>query len=386
MSMRIALVYDLIYPYSKGGVEKRLRGLALHLARRGHEVHLYGTKDWAGPDHLEEDGIHLHGVKSPTTIHARHGRRSIRQALVYAAALSRILTRERYDIVDVQNMAPLAALAALIATRASNSTSVVTWHEVWRGHWTEHVGLVGHMGRLAELALARWATNHVAVSEGTRRQLIEMGVKQVALIPNGVDCDIIRAAPINPVAPDVIYVGRLAAHKNLELLIDATAVLRSRGLAPTVTLVGEGPAREQLESKVRTEKLDTVTFMGSVHDEHAIYSLLRSARVFALPSTREGFGLAALEAAAAGLPVVTVDHPLNGATELVVGRSTGLATPSSPHEFASALHAVMYDEDLGRMLREGAQNAAAYYDWSRVAPMAESEYLRFRDSSMNQQN
>jgi len=60
--MKIAFVYDAIYPYVKGGVEKRVEELAVRLSRRGHEIHLFGMKFWDGEDILMRDGIYLHGV------------------------------------------------------------------------------------------------------------------------------------------------------------------------------------------------------------------------------------------------------------------------------------------------------------------------------------
>jgi hypothetical protein len=59
--MKIAVVYDVIYPYVKGGVEKRVWDLAVRLACRGHEVHLYGMKFWDGEDIINHEGVFLHG-------------------------------------------------------------------------------------------------------------------------------------------------------------------------------------------------------------------------------------------------------------------------------------------------------------------------------------
>ena len=60
--MKIAFVYDAIYPYVKGGVEKRIWELAVRLSSRGHDVHLFGMKFWEGGDILVHEGISLHGV------------------------------------------------------------------------------------------------------------------------------------------------------------------------------------------------------------------------------------------------------------------------------------------------------------------------------------
>ena len=65
--MKIAFVYDVIYPYVKGGVEKRIRELAVRLSSRGHDVHIVGMKYWEGPDTLKMDGDNPARNLSPAT-------------------------------------------------------------------------------------------------------------------------------------------------------------------------------------------------------------------------------------------------------------------------------------------------------------------------------
>lgn len=374
--MKIAFVYDLIYPYSKGGVEKRIRDLGYQLAARGHDVHIYGTKQWDGPDDMESDGLHLHGVRGSAPRHTKNGARSIAQAVIFACALARRLLHERFDIIDVQNMAPLACLATLATSKVTGSVPVVTWHEVWREYWNSYLGWIGYVGRLAEWMIARLAPNHLAVSRTTMRRVHSLRRAYVGLVPNGVDCAKIKSASPSQLVSDVIYVGRLVDHKNVGFLIDAIASLRFDGFVPDVLITGDGPARALLQQKAASMSLDNVTFLGSPDSELTVYSLLKSAQVFALPSRREGFGLAALEAAAAGLPVVTVDHPQNGATELVIGRAMGRASSPFPAEFASHVRELLEDDELRSILSSNASTAAADFDWSIIAPLAEREYFK----------
>ena len=64
--MKIAYIYDTIYPYTFGGVEKRIWELSTRLAQRGHEVHIFGPKFWTGSRIIQKEGIYLHGVcKAP---------------------------------------------------------------------------------------------------------------------------------------------------------------------------------------------------------------------------------------------------------------------------------------------------------------------------------
>ena len=82
--MKIAFVYDVIYPYVKGGVEKRIWELAIRLSARGHNVHIVGMKYWDGPDSVEKDGVTLHGICPSQTLYA-DGRRTIGEAIYFSA-------------------------------------------------------------------------------------------------------------------------------------------------------------------------------------------------------------------------------------------------------------------------------------------------------------
>ena len=99
--MKIAFVYDVIYPYVKGGVEIRIHELAIRLGARGHDVHIIGMKYWDGPDSIETDGITLHGICPPQQLYA-DGRRTLFEALYFSCHLLPFLMREEFDIIDCQ--------------------------------------------------------------------------------------------------------------------------------------------------------------------------------------------------------------------------------------------------------------------------------------------
>jgi glycosyltransferase involved in cell wall biosynthesis len=168
----------------------------------------------------------------------------------------------------------------------------------------------------------------------------------------------------------------LVEHKNLDLLIDALSLMKNDGQEPKVVIVGDGPIRARLQEKSAAQGLNNVSFRADIESERTVYSLLKSARLFVLPSTREGFGLAALEAAAAGLPVATISHPSNGALDLVIGHHFGLASGPTPDEYAALIREILEDGQLHRTLSEYATVAAAEYNWPRVLPSIEREYSR----------
>ena len=100
--MKIAFVYDAVYPYRIGGVEKRIFELSRRLAQRGHELHIFALKEWLGNASFIQDGVYYHGLGHPGSFYT-HGRRSIREAFYFGWKVFKPLLKERFDIIDCQN-------------------------------------------------------------------------------------------------------------------------------------------------------------------------------------------------------------------------------------------------------------------------------------------
>src|SRR5690348_18451910 len=96
---KIAFVYDAIYPYVKGGGERRYYELAKRLAAKGYDVHLYGMKFWEGPNVMREGGLTLHGLCHARPLYTKSGRRSITQAVWFGLASLKLLGA-RFDVID----------------------------------------------------------------------------------------------------------------------------------------------------------------------------------------------------------------------------------------------------------------------------------------------
>ena len=375
--MRIAFVYDTSYPETKGGVERRVWELARRLARRGHEVHLLVPHGWDGPPTIEREGVLLRGVCRSRPLYTPRGRRAVRPALVHAIGVLRLLRSERYDLIDCQIPDHPGALATWLTTRRRPETRLmITWHEAWGRYWVEEMGPIGHAGRQVERLVARLPGRHLAVSQHTADILARLGRRVEAVIPAGVDLHPIEVGSYEPRPSDVLFVGRLVPTKNLGLLIESIAILVRRGLRPRVLIVGDGPSRESWEQDVVRRGLSgIIEFVGILESGHEVVTTLQSTRVVALPSVREGFGMIALEAAAHGVPVVTVDHPRNAARHLVRDGVTGLCVPPTPPAFADALQTVLEDDVLAERLARGALEGARRASWDATTDDTEATYL-----------
>jgi len=142
----------------------------------------------------------------------------------------------------------------------------------------------------------------------------------------------------------VLAIGRLIASKNFGSLIDSIKLLRQRGVDAVGLVLGDGPERSDLEK----EAGDTVHFQGSVSREDVIKALA-ACDIYAQPSRWEAFGLAILEAMAAGRPVVA--SAVDGIREVVADKESGILVSSEdPVQFADALTSLAHDPERRRRM------------------------------------
>ena len=183
---------------------------------------------------------------------------------------------------------------------------------------------------------------------------------QVSVIYNGVDISrinqIIKNTERRDGSPTVVTVGRHVPVKNYGTLLEAFRTVQERLPDVTLSLIGDGPLRNQLEAQAISLGIsDSVQFKGQV-SRSDVYRELGRADVFTIPSQAEGFCVAAVEAMAAGLPVVVSDI---GVLHEVVGEPGVYADPNESAEFADSIASLIKDPQrrnrLGAAAKERAQ-------------------------------
>ncbi|AEK73115.1 lps biosynthesis rfbU related protein [Thermococcus sp. 4557] len=367
--MRIAFIYDALYPEVKGGVERRLYELGKRLARK-HEVHWYTFGWWGGRGTIERDGITIHGLGKPVELY-RGGVRSPLEALQFSL---RVLMGEvdSYDVVDCQEFPYLHAYPSRLRF-GDSAAFVVTWHEYWGDYWGEYIPVGSSVGRAIERNLLRLTENHLAVSMHTLDRLKELARLNFGFVPNGIDFGLIRSVEPHPeLRYDAVFVGRLIEHKNVGLLLEALRIILRDVPLFRVGIVGDGPMRGELERMARELGVEkNVDFLGFLPSFEEVVSVVKSSRVFAFPSIREGFGIAVLEANAAGVPAVVVSAPMNASADLIIAGRNGHVSDPTPVDFARKLLLVW--EDSHRMRRPSVSYARGY-DWDNVANQLERYY------------
>ncbi len=305
-----------------GGGERQVLGLLAHLHAAGHRQTLAADPRGRLAPRAAELGIRVVPL-------------AIRNHLDIPAArrLAGLLAREPYAILHFHT-ARAHAMAAFLG-KSSGVLRVVTRRMDYRlrGGW-----------------YTRRLYNHgvqavIAISEGVRAMLIESGVEpaRIHLVPSGVEPAWFAPRPgaraaarerhgISDAQWLAVVVGALEERKGHAVLLDALASLRDPRLR--VLCAGDGSLRDALPAHAAALGLgDTVRFLGAVDD---VAELLAAADAFLMPSHHEGLGVAALEAMAAGLPVVA--SRVGGLPEAVIDGETGLLVP--PGEAAALAHAI----------------------------------------------
>lgn len=215
----------------------------------------------------------------------------------------------------------------------------------------------------------------IAVSETTRTDLQARGLAGVPIevVPNGVDIGFFRPDPavVPGPRPRLAYVGRVKRYKRIDLFLRAAQLLRRERPDLEVEIVGRGDHRPALERLAARLGLGgTVRFTGEVSEEEK-RERLRRAHVVAYPSPKEGWGIAAMEAAACGVPVVASDSP--GLRDSVRHGETGLLVPHGDvAQLAAALGRLLDDEPLRRRLGEGGVAWARRFSWEAATDRIEA--------------
>jgi glycosyltransferase involved in cell wall biosynthesis len=196
------------------------------------------------------------------------------------------------------------------------------------------------------------------------------------VVANGVDLGRIESVEAGEQVYDIIYAGRLSAHKRLDLLIEAVGIAKKDLPEIRCCIVGDGPDRENLAKLAEELKVEeSVEFLGFLESDEEVISKMKSSKVFVLPSTREGFGITVLEANASGLPAVVVDAKKSAASGLIREGENGLLCDPSAPSIASKVEELLRD-DLFKKMAGSSKESAREHDWSEIARKVEEVYER----------
>ena len=360
--MRIAIVYDCLYPNTIGGAERWYRALAERLDGR-HEVTYLTRRQWdreRGP----ETPFQTIAVSGASPLYTRSGRRRIWPPVRFGIGVFWHLLRHggRYDVVHSCSVPYFSLVGAWLAMRIRRrGRLVVDWFELWsRDYWIEYLGSVGgRIGHAVQRLCVRLPDRSFAFSHLHERRLLEYGHRGPltrltgiyaggsATEDEGGEDDAAKAETDRE--PLVVFAGRHIPEKRVRLVPDVVAAARRRRPDLRCVMFGDGPELEALRERIAELGLGGAVELPGRASADQVRAGMAAAACMLLPSMREGYGLVVVEAVALGTPAVVVDSTDNAATELVEPGVNGfIAASADPEQVAER---VLDAIDGGQVLR-----------------------------------
>ncbi|HET9185013.1 MAG TPA: glycosyltransferase [Solirubrobacterales bacterium] len=396
--MRILMVAQTYAPVV-GGEERLTQDLSTELAARGHEVSVATLRQPLGPP-PQRDGVRVHLLES--SVHEVPGVEVLEERRYAPPApdprtarqLRRLIRAERPEVIHGHNWLVHSALPAV---RGSGAALVLSLHDYSLVCATKRLFLHGGVcsgpapGKCLRHALEHYGTAKgamiscgIASSSFWLRREVDMFLpvsseveRQSRLAPDAprrVVPNFVRELPAPPAAGDprlaalpeepfVLYFGDLTTDKGVPCLVEAHQALPD---PPPLVLVG----RDQLERPLSGERIHAV---GPLPHALTIEAVRRSLFTVAPSLLPESFGIVALEAAAAGKPVIASD--IGGLPDVVLDGETGLLVePGDPAALAAAMRRLLADPRLREDLGAAAAARAADFSPAVVVPMFEDAY------------
>lgn len=281
-------------------------------------------------------------------------------------ALRKLLKLHRFDIVHAHWLIP-QGLSAAICKHTSVKFPVL----VCTSHGSDLHGLRGRFLSAIKRFVIRNADAVTTVSKAMREIAQSLGAKPEAtpVISMGVDTlgDFTPEFAIDRGKEDLLFVGRLVEQKGLDLLIGAMPHLLAEFPTCTLTVVGDGPAREDLHRLCVDLGVDRhINFVGAVANER-LPGFYRKAAMLVCPSIEEeGFGLVCVEALACECPVVATDLPAT--REIIQDGMTGfLFQRANRVELTQKVMALLHSPETGRnMGTAGRKFVRMNFDWEVI--------------------
>ncbi|SRR5581483_1926439 len=371
--MKIAFVSDSIYPYHKGGKEKRLYEISKRLVRLGHEVHIYTMHWWDGPNtSIVEEGVRLHAI-SPLYPMYKGSIRSIKAGLLFGIACFKLISIP-FDVLDVDHMPYFPVFSAWVVCLLRRKKLYGTWHEALSvSDWTSYMGKGGYIAYLIERLSIALPAHITAASEHTKRLLGEYHRRHrnIAVVASGIDVAALSVIKPTRKSCDVLYVGRFVKDKNIDVLIRAMVKVAKNNPDVRCTIIGQGIERDRLIQLATDLNVQAnVTIMPPQPESSTIYAYMKRAKVFVLPSVREGFGIVALEALSCGTPVVTTNSTANAAKDLIVNGVNGTVVNLSTDTLAAAIEPWLSKKKQPEAIARSVEQ----YDWQLLAARQSALY------------
>ncbi len=262
------------------------------------------------------------------------GSRSVRHAFLYSLRARKTL-QVKADIL-LTDQTPLLFMPLIwFYSKLNKSKLSVVWHEFWDYKtWSHYSRRLAPIGLLIQAYAILFSENIVVPSNRVLTQVSKSIVgKKATVISNGFqlytrEYSHQKKSKETSFRLELLYVGRLIKHKNVDFLVEVMFVARTMNLPWHLTVVGNGPMLDELFDQVVSLDLNGMIDFKKNLESSELERAFQTSHIFVFPSEREGYGISVAEALMHNLPVLVYDTPSNASVDLLtddqLGRKIGL--------------------------------------------------------------
>jgi len=353
-----------------GGVATHLKEVIPRLRERGHKITFVSSTKYAGI--IEADVIKTYDyLPFPIKLYG----------FMPSAIWSIFRVLKDCDVVNLYEYPSFLTDYLTITHPIHKKPLVITLAGSFHQFTSPNIYFLKRIHNACMLKFQRFVDKFIAVSQAERNEVIKRGIVEgkVEVVYSAASKEYLKVTGENKSASEkrILYLGRLTASKNPELLVEAMEHVARRNKSVKLILAGpDSGERRNLEALVsRLGIRKYVEFSGEISEEKKL-KLFNSCDVFIHPSLQDIFALTILEASMAGLP--TIAFNLGGNPEMIVNGKTGiLVNSSSPEALASAILRVLNNKGLAqKMGAEARKYVSTKFSWEVVVKELERIYYQ----------
>lgn len=384
--VKVCIFAPALSPWSLGGVAEHTYQLSKQLVQLDCEVHIVCKTVKGRSVHEVVDGIQVHRLA--------HNRGPPWLFFLKKSVLNEISKQWKFDLFHSQG--PCGAFMQLTKPLlvTLHGTSADEAKEVFRdlidmprlGIWNLNAYILHALAVPSTYLptcflkrVAKNATKIIAVSQFVKRQaknILNAAPEKVEVVYNGAQRNCAVVPKKKKERPIILYIGYLGVRKGLPYLISALRLVFKKNQDARAVIIGDGPLKSLCQHMARKLNIShRVAFTGIVTERQKA-RWYQKADLCVFPSTYDPFPIVALEALAAGKPVVASN--VGGLPEVIQNKVNGLLVrPRNPKEIAEAVDMILsHDELAGKMAKNALQTIEREFNWENAAQKTLSIYRR----------